>query len=85
MPIFEYLCLECGKNSELIVTDLSAESTCNHCGSSKLKKLLSAHSSMSGPSKNTMPGPGDTACCGSSPDQAGCAGPGSCCGKNVNG
>jgi hypothetical protein len=28
-----------------------------------------------------VPGPGDTACCGSSPDRASCAGPGSCCGK----
>ncbi len=32
--------------------------------------------------KNSMPGPGDTSCCGSAPSEAGCAGPGSCCGKN---
>jgi hypothetical protein len=49
-----------------------------------LKKLVSAHSSMSGPHKNRMPGLGDTSCCGSSPGEAGCAGPGSCCGKNLN-
>jgi hypothetical protein len=31
-----------------------------------------------------MPGLGDTACCGSSPGQASnCAGPGSCCGRNM--
>jgi hypothetical protein len=48
-----------------------------------MTKLLSAHSSMSGPVKNRMPGPGDTACCGSSPGKAqGCAGPGSCCGRS---
>lgn len=82
MPIFEYLCLECGKNSEIIATDLSEKPQCNSCGSSKLKKLLSAHSSMSGPAKNNMPGPGDTSCCGSTPGEAICAGPGSCCGKN---
>jgi hypothetical protein len=27
-----------------------------------------------------MPGHGDTSCCGSTPSEAGCAGPGSCCG-----
>jgi hypothetical protein len=38
---------------------------------------------MSGPAKNSMPGIGDTACCGSSPGKAAnCAGPGSCCGKS---
>jgi hypothetical protein len=54
---------------------------CQRCGSGNLKKLMSAHSSLSGTSSSAMPGPGDTACCGSSPGHAGCAGPGSCCGK----
>lgn len=83
MPIYDYLCLECGKNSEIIVTDFSEQPTCSACGSDNLKKLLSPHSSMSGPAKNRMPGPGDTSCCGSSPGEAGCAGPGSCCGKKA--
>jgi len=83
MPIYDYQCLECGKNSEIIVTDFSKQPQCESCGSPKLRKLLSAHSSMSGSAKNSMPGPGDTACCGSSPGESGCAGPGSCCGKNV--
>jgi len=40
---------------------------------------------MSGQVKNTMPGPKDTACCGSSQGEAaGCAGPGSCCGKKFS-
>jgi hypothetical protein len=42
---------------------------------------MSAHSTLSGPISGSMPVPGDTACCGSSPGHAGCAGPGSCCGK----
>jgi hypothetical protein len=42
---------------------------------------MAAHSSLSGTPSGAMPGPGDTACCGSSPGHAGCAGPGSCCGK----
>jgi hypothetical protein len=46
-----------------------------------MKKLMSAHSSLSGSAAHAMPGPGDTVCCGSSPGHAGCAGPGSCCGK----
>jgi hypothetical protein len=36
---------------------------------------------MSGVAKNRMPGLGDTACCGKAPSEAGCAGPGSCCGR----
>jgi hypothetical protein len=43
--------------------------------------LLSAHSSLSGAGRQSIPGIGDTACCGSSPMEASCAGPGSCCGK----
>ena len=31
--------------------------------------------------ETALPGPGDTACCGTSPDRASCAGPGSCCGE----
>ncbi|MBW1895226.1 MAG: zinc ribbon domain-containing protein [Deltaproteobacteria bacterium] len=82
MPIFDYICLECGKYSEILLTGSSIQPQCASCGSNNLKKLLSAHSSMSGPTKSSMPGPGDTSCCGSNPSEAGCAGPGSCCGKN---
>jgi hypothetical protein len=46
-----------------------------------LSKLLSAHSSLSGPNRHKVAGPGDTACCGSTPGIASSAGPGSCCGK----
>jgi len=82
MPLYEYLCLDCGQTSELLVTGASAAPQCRSCSSSNLKKLLSAHASLSGTSKDRMPGPGDTACCGHAPGQAtGCAGPGTCCGK----
>ena len=84
MPIFEYLCLDCGKTSELLVFGLDDPQQCDFCNSHHLKKLVSAHSSMPGPLKNRMPGLGDTACCGSSPGETGCAGPGSCCGKTLN-
>ncbi len=81
MPLFDFLCLDCGKTSEILVTVSSDAQECGYCSSKHLKKLLSAHSSVSGAAKNSMPGPGDTSCCGSSPSEANCAGPGSCCGK----
>jgi len=81
MPLFDYLCLDCGKSTEALVIGEGDEVRCGSCGSGNLKRLLSAHSSLSGSARNGMPGPGDTACCGTSPDHASCAGPGSCCGK----
>jgi putative FmdB family regulatory protein len=82
MPLFEFLCVECGATSEVLVASSDESPTCKACGSMNLKKLLSAPSSLSGVSRQGVPGSGDTACCGSSPAHAGCAGPGSCCGKN---
>jgi putative FmdB family regulatory protein len=82
MPIFEFMCAECGATSEVLVASSNESPACKACGSTKLKKLLSATSSLSGAARHGLPGAGDTACCGSSPAHAGCAGPGSCCGKN---
>jgi len=80
MPLYEYICLDCGKQSELLVSSASAAPRCRSCEGTNLKKLLSAHATL--PGAGRMPGPGDTACCGDAPGQAaGCAGPGSCCGK----
>jgi len=81
MPLFDFLCSDCEKLSEILMTNSDDQPKCLACGSTNLKKLLSAHSSFSGPSRNNLPGPGDTACCGSNPAQASCPGPGSCCGK----
>ncbi len=83
MPLFDFLCENCGKYSELLITGTDEETKCKFCGSRRLNKQVSAHSSMSGIGNNKMPGSGDTACCGSSPNEASCAGPGSCCGKNI--
>jgi putative FmdB family regulatory protein len=55
MPIFEYLCLDCGKTSEILIAVSDDIPYCNSCSGRNLKKLLSPHSSMSGPSKNSMP------------------------------
>ncbi|WP_084055644.1 FmdB family zinc ribbon protein [Desulfacinum hydrothermale] len=81
MPIYEYVCDRCGGVSEHLVLGDSEVPACSHCGSTALRKLLSAPSAASGvrPS-DRVAGPGDTGCCGSSPDVQGCV-PGSCCGK----
>ncbi|WP_024336346.1 MULTISPECIES: FmdB family zinc ribbon protein [Desulfotignum] len=82
MPLFDFLCNDCGKTCELLMIGTGDEPKCTACGSSNLSKQMSAHSAMSGPAKFRTPGPGDTACCGAAPGQAsGCAGPGTCCGK----
>jgi len=81
MPLYDYLCLDCAAISELLVTGSNEKPVCSACGGSNLKKMLSAHSSFSGAHALNLPGPSDTSCCGSAPGQAGCAGPGSCCGK----
>ncbi len=81
MPIYEFSCQDCGTKSEILIIGAKSSPECRSCGSQNMKKLLSAPSSLSGVAKPSMPA---SACCGVSPDQAGCAGPGSCCGKNMN-
>ncbi len=81
MPLYDYLCLDCGGSTEVLVVAEDENVRCGSCGSGNVKRRLSAHSSLSGSARHAMPGPGDTACCGTSPDRASCAGPGSCCGK----
>jgi len=82
MPLYDYQCKDCGCTCEVLVIGKKESPVCTICKSTKMTKLMSAHSSISGNAQNTAPGPGDTACCGSSPGKAdGCAGPGTCCGK----
>ena len=40
MPIYEYHCESCGKQSEILVRNLNEKPVCE-CGSDNLKKLLS--------------------------------------------
>ena len=82
MPIFDFICNDCGQASELLIAGTGDKPKCISCGSTHLSKQMSAHSAVPGSAKSRKPGPGDTACCGSTPGQAsGCAGPGTCCGK----
>ncbi len=81
MPIFEYLCKDCGVVSEHLVFSDAEKVQCPQCGSVKVQKILSATSSASGlKGEGKIPGAGDTGCCGSRPGAQGCI-PGSCCGK----
>lgn len=81
MPIYEVVCLSCEAQSELLVLTGDDEMVCPACGSGQVQKLMAPTSSMTGRTGPSLPGPGDTSCCGSTPGHAGCAGPGSCCGK----
>jgi len=81
MPLFEFNCLDCGAVSELLVSLSDSQPQCQQCGSTRMQKKLSVPSSLSGVAKNTVPTAKEHGCCGVSPSEAGCAGPGSCCGK----
>lgn len=82
MPIFEIACGQCNYTGEVIITSVQDALACPACGSHNTQKLMSATSSLTGKSAQHLPGPGDTTCCGQSPGQGSCAGPGSCCGKS---
>lgn len=80
MPIFEVRCRHCGYQGEVLVLSAEAPVACPACGAAGPEKLMSPSSSLSGTSRSRFPGPKDHGCCGSRPADAGCAGPGSCCG-----
>ena len=81
MPIFEIHCRRCGYRGELLVLTAADPLACPACRSSEVEKLMSPTSSLTGNARHAMPGPHDHGCCGSRPGEAGCAGPGSCCGR----
>jgi putative FmdB family regulatory protein len=81
MPIYDVMCHSCGTKTELLVMSNNEPVACPDCGSPDTQKLMAPTSSLTGRNTQAFPGPADTACCGSSPSHASCAGPGSCCGK----
>lgn len=83
MPIHEVICGHCGFKGEVITLSASQGVRCPSCGGSDTARLVSATSSLTGKAPAGLPGAGDTGCCGSKPGAAGCAGPGSCCGKGA--
>jgi putative FmdB family regulatory protein len=81
MPIYEITCQDCGKSGETLVLNSQDALICPACGSNRTSKMMSAPSDYGSQDVQNLPGPKDTPCCGSAPAAAGCAGPGSCCGK----
>jgi putative FmdB family regulatory protein len=82
MPIFEIKCEACKYAGEVLQMTSDSTVECPACGSNRTVKQISATSSLTGQVGQKLPGPQDTACCGSRPGEAhGCAGPGSCCGQ----
>ncbi len=51
MPIYEYRCEECNREFTLLqkMGATEKDTTCPHCGSSKVKKMLSAFACSFGP------------------------------------
>jgi putative FmdB family regulatory protein len=41
MPIFEYICKDCGRPFEKIVPRYDSQVECSHCNSAKVEKQLS--------------------------------------------
>jgi putative FmdB family regulatory protein len=85
MPIYEISCRACGFAGEVIAPATPDRAACPSCGGSDTEKRISATSTLTGQGRQSRPGPGDSGCCGEKPGAAaagGCAGPGSCCGRN---
>ncbi|GFK94457.1 hypothetical protein NNJEOMEG_02302 [Fundidesulfovibrio magnetotacticus] len=78
MPIHDIRCA-CGFEGEVITLAAQELPACPACGRPDPDRLPSAVSSLTGRAVQGLPGPKDTACCGSRPGEAACAGPGSCC------
>lgn len=81
MPIYDISCAKCGYQGEVLVVSANQPLVCPECGSEGAEKHMSPTSGLTGKTKQGLPGPGDTTCCGSTPGAGGCAGPGSCCGR----
>jgi putative FmdB family regulatory protein len=69
MPIFEYLCQDCGKEFERIVPRHDSKTDCPHCNSDRIEKQLSVFA-VSGNQSDSFEAPG----CG----RCGAAEPGMC-------
>jgi putative FmdB family regulatory protein len=68
MPIYEFHCEKCERDSEILVRSSDWKGTkCPHCGSTRLEKKLSVFASSGGES-NPAPGPA----CGLGAGSGGC-------------
>lgn len=74
MPLYEYRCQECKKESEILVQSLNAKPDCPKCGSKKLEKLLSVIGSpvVNGASRSNTSSAANQETCGRSQCARGC-------------
>ena len=65
MPIFEYLCNDCGRRFETIVARYDSPADCVHCNSENVEKQLSVFAvAASGSKDSALEGPGGCGRCG---------------------
>ena len=81
MPIFDIHCHGCDYQGEVLILSSKDLLTCPNFGRPQPEKQISPTSTLTGSARRHTPGPRDHGCCGSRPSEAGCAGPGSCCGR----
>ncbi len=55
MPIYEYVCNQCGHQFELLVRSQEEKLACPECGRSRLTKLLSVPAAHTGSSQPACP------------------------------
>ena len=72
MPIFEYICRDCGRAFERIVPRHDSETQCAHCNSENIEKQLSVFA-VAGPSGASADSIADAGC-----GRCGAAQPGMC-------
>jgi len=73
MPIFEYICRDCGRAFERIVPRHDSETDCIHCNSQNIEKQLSVFA-VAGPSESSADfsaGPGCGRCGAAQPGMCG--------------
>jgi putative FmdB family regulatory protein len=70
MPIFEYLCKDCGQAFETIVPRYDSPADCIHCNSENVEKQLSVFA-VANPSKDSDAGAGCGRCGAPEPGMCG--------------
>ena len=72
MPLFEYLCQDCGRSFEKIVPRYDSPADCIHCNSRRVEKQLSVFAVAGGDSRESASqGPGCGRCGAAEPGMCG--------------
>ena len=71
MPLFEYLCQDCGRSFEKIVPRYDSPAACIHCNSGRVEKQLSVFAVAGGTSEPASGGPGCGRCGAAEPGMCG--------------